>query len=179
MSKSNRLGDFEIPSLQNYSIAVRGAATPVLALLGGRSPQIRVRCWHVPVTQSRAFEHPVVLAVGTAAGRGRRLNGYIFLRRGFGHPTSERPLVSNDFQACCKTNNRAPLTRPAMPLRLYNDPFVGSSRRRRPRAPAEHLENWLSWQGPEAIRNFSASAEDPPPHSSLSRPARTLERALA
>ena len=68
MLKSNRLGDIEIPSLQNYSIAVRGAATPVLALLGGRSPQIRVRCWHVPVTQSSAFEHPVVLAVGTAAG---------------------------------------------------------------------------------------------------------------
>jgi hypothetical protein len=84
MLKSNRLGDIEIPSLQNYSIAVRGAATPVLALLGGRSPQIRVRCWHVPVTQSSAFEHPVVLAVGTAAGGGRRLNGYIFLRRGFG-----------------------------------------------------------------------------------------------
>jgi hypothetical protein len=67
-----------------------------------------------------------------------------------GHPTSKRPLVCNDFQACSKTNNRAPLTRLApprdnewrrsdimsarhlrlaMPLRLYDDPFVGSSRR--------------------------------------------------
>jgi hypothetical protein len=108
MLKSNRLGGIEIPSLQNYSIAVRGAATPVLALLGGRSPQIRVRCWHVPVTQSSAFEHPVVLTVGTAAGGERRLNGYIFFRRGFAHSTSKRPLVSNDFQAYSKTNNRAP-----------------------------------------------------------------------
>jgi hypothetical protein len=39
-----------------------------------------------------------------------------------------------------------------------------------------HLENWLSWQGPKAIRSFSASAET----SSLSRPTRSpSERALA
>jgi hypothetical protein len=31
------------------------------------------------------------------------------------HPTSKRPPVSNDFQACSKTNNRAPLTRLAPP----------------------------------------------------------------
>ena len=37
MLKSNSLGDIEIPSFQNFSIAVRGAATPVLALLGGRA----------------------------------------------------------------------------------------------------------------------------------------------
>jgi hypothetical protein len=105
MLKPNRPGDIEIPSLQHYSIAVRGAGTPVLALLGGSKPAERDRCWHVPVTQSSAFEYPVVLAVGIAAGGKRRLNGYIFLRRGFGHPTSKRRLVSNDFQVYSKTNS--------------------------------------------------------------------------